>query len=146
MPKYSRGIDAKAYVNTGTWATPVWAELTVVRDLTQTLNIEEFDITDRGSDFRKSLMTLLASEVSFDVPWNKTDAVLEDIIDAWKARSTVEMAFMDEAIATTGAEGLHAHMGVFGFTRRENRAEGQIVEITMKPSDGDDDPEWLVSS
>jgi len=145
MGRHKRGIDAKAYVNTGSWGTPTWVELTTARDVVLDLSVDEDEITDRGSDFKKFLPTLVAAEVTLDVAWDKTDTVLEDIRDAWAARGVVEMAFMDEAIATSGAQGLHAEMSVFGKRKRENRGEAQVLELTLKPGDGDNDPEWLTT-
>ena len=38
---YKLGVDAKLYVNTGTFAAPVWSELTNARDVTVPLEASE---------------------------------------------------------------------------------------------------------
>ena len=69
------GLDAKLYRNTGTYATPVWAEITNVKDLTLNLEKGEADVTTRANlGWRALVGTLKEASLEFQMVWDTADS------------------------------------------------------------------------
>ena len=133
------GVDAKAYRSTSAdYALPVWAELTNLRDVQLGMEVEDFDATVRGVAFVQHLPTLFDLEVTTNALWETTDAGLQSILTTAWSRSFLDMAFVDQNIATTGADGMRAAWGVFSNSRSEALREGLALDWTFRPfSTGD---------
>jgi len=141
------GLDAKAYRNTGTWASATWSLIDNLKDVTINLEAGDADVTTRGGGgFRQSVATLKDGSVDFQMVWDTSDAEFTALKDAFFANTSVEMAFMDGLIATTGSQGLHADFSVTNFSRSEALEEALMVDITLKITKSDNTPEWLTVS
>lgn len=142
------GLNAKAYINlSGTWENPVWTLVPNFRDITTNLETGEADVTDRGGGgWRLTAPTLFDGTVEGDMLWNPGDAVFEAIKDAFFARSTVDMVFLDGLITEAGNEGLRADYSITNFTRTEPLEEALAVTTSFKPSNTDNTPVWYVST
>lgn len=141
------GLDAKAYRNTGTWASAVWVLVDNLKDVTINLESGDADVTTRGGGgFRQSVATLKDGSVDFQMIWDTADAQFTALQTAFFANSSVEMAFMDGLIATTGSQGLHADFSVTNFSRSEALEEALIVDVSLKITKSDNTPEWLTVS
>lgn len=143
---YRIGLDAKIHVNTGTYASPTWAEIEDAQDVTLTLEASEAEITRRGSGWRATLQAIKDASVEFDLVYDPTDTEFIAIREAFFDRETIEMAVMDGPIATAGSQGLRATMSVLNFSRNEPLEEALTVSVTVKPAPAANDPEWKTIS
>jgi hypothetical protein len=141
------GLNAKAYRNTASWASPTWDEVTNLKDVTINLEAGDADVTTRGGGgFRQSVGTLKDGSVDFQMVWDTADADFTAFKDAFFNNTSIELAFMDGAIATTGSQGLHADFSVVNFSRSEALEEALMVDVTVKITKSDNTPEWLTVS
>jgi len=131
------GMEAKLYRNTGSYESPVWAEIENVKDLALNLEAGEADVTTRANDgWRATIATLKDASVEF--------GMVSAIQDAYFDGTSIEFAVMDGRIETEGSEGLRATMAVTGFSRDEPLEEAITVTVTIKPTYADNPPEWYV--
>lgn len=138
------GMEAKLYRNTGDFATPVWVELTNVKDLTLSLEKGEADVTTRANGGWRALAgTLKDGSIEFEMVWDTQDAGFTAIKDAWFNDTPIEFAVMDGDVAASGSQGLRATMEVFNFSRNEPLEEAVTVSVTIKPTYAANAPQWM---
>lgn len=138
------GLNCKLYLNTGSYESPVWVEISNVRDLTLTLEVGESDVTTRGNGGWEAIVaTLKKATIEFEMVWNKADTNFQALRTAFLTNGSVEVACMDDGIETVGAEGLRATMAVMKFNRNEELAEAVRAAVTLRPTYADHAPEWL---
>lgn len=145
------GLDAKLYIDDeSSYASPTWSEVTNCRDLTLTLEKNEADVTVRGNNGWRAMVSVLKdATVEFSMIWDTEDPNFQIIKDAFLATSsptnTVNIAVMDGDITTPGSEGLRALMIVSSFTRNEKLEEALTVDVKLRPTYFPADPaEWKV--
>ena len=139
------GMEAKLYRNTGSYESPVWAEVENVKDLALNLEAGEADVTTRANDgWRATIATLKDASVEFGMVWDTEDADFSAIQDAYFDGTSIEFAVMDGDIETEGSEGLRATMAVTAFSRDEPLEEAITITVTIKPTYADNPPEWYV--
>lgn len=138
------GLDAKLYRNTGTYASPVWNEITNPRDVTLNLTKTEADVSRRGSGgWRAIVGAMKEASIDFELVFRDGDEDFEALRDSFLNGTAVGMAVMDGAIETSGSQGLRADFEVFSMTRNEP-LEGSITyTFSVKPTDSDNPPAWL---
>ena len=140
------GLDAKLYRNTGTYAVPVWSEITNVRDLTLSLEEGEADVTTRANGgWRATAGTLKDASVEFEMVWDSADTEFQAIRDAFLNDTTIEMLVLDDDVATPGSQGLRAEMRVASFSRSEELEEAIKVSVSLKPAYATNPPEWFTA-
>jgi hypothetical protein len=138
------GMDAKLYRNTGSYATPVWNEVTNVKDVTLNLEAGEADVTTRGNGgWRANIATLKDAGLEFEMVWDTADDDFTAVRTAFLSNGSVEFAVLDGDITTTGSQGLRATMAITNFSRSEPLEEAIKVSVTAKPTYADNPPEWM---
>ncbi len=139
------GMEAKVYRNTGTWAVPVWVEITNVRDVTLNLESGEADVTTRAnSGWRATAATLKEASVEFEMVWDTADAGFTAIKDAFFNGTNIDLAVMDGDITVAGTQGLRAEFSITAFSRSEPLEEAITVSVTAKPAYSANAPQWMV--
>lgn len=145
------GLDAKLYIDDESgYTSPSWKLIDNCRDLTLTLEKNEADVTTRGNNGWRAMVSVLKdASVEFKMIWDTEDSNFILIKDAYLATSapdnTINIAVMDGDITTTGSEGLRALMIVSSFTRNEPLEEALTVDVKLRPTYFPADPaEWLV--
>jgi len=139
------GLNCKLYRNTGTYATPVWDEITGARDVAINLNADEADVTTRGGGGWKAILqSLNDASLDVEIPWDSADADMTAIRSAFIARTSIEVAAMDGDISVSGAEGFRATVAITKFERSEPLNGPAMVSITLKPTVSANAPEWYV--
>lgn len=131
----SIGLSAKSYRNTGTFGTPVWVAVDNVQDLTLGDNMEDADTSVRGGGgFATSEPTLRNLDLTFTMI-NKpgTNAEFEAVLDAYTARTPLDLAVMDGVITTPGQRGVRARWKVHQFPREQAIRGAQTIEVMLKP-------------
>lgn len=138
------GMDAKLYRNTGDYATPVWVEVSNVKDVTLNLEKGEADVTTRANQgWRATVGTLKDASIEFQMVWDTVDAGFDAIRQAFFNNTPLEFAVMDGDITDPASEGLRATFDIFNFTRNEALEEAILVDVSIKPTYAANAPEWM---
>ncbi len=137
------GMNGKLYRNTGTYAAPVWAEITNVKDVTLSLETGEADVTTRANNgWKASKATLKTASVEFDMVWDPDDEGFAAMRTAFFENTPVELFVADADQDLEAAEGLRATMSVIKFDRKEPLEEAMTVSVSVKPTYAEHAPEW----
>ena len=140
--------NAKIYYNSGSYGSPTWVEITLVKDVTLNLEKSDIDVTTRGSGgFSEYANGLVDASVEFSLLYNTADAAFTAIKTAFFDKSNVEVLVLDGEYGVIGNQGLRADMLVASFTRNETLGEALMVDISLKPIANDDSvPSWYVQA
>ncbi len=128
------GFDAKLYLNTGSYASPTWVEITEARDVSAPLDVNEVDNSDRGSKFKKYDAGQLDLSLTFNMTYRNGNTNFATLQTAVLGRSSLEFAVMDGAIATSGSEGWRMTCVVLSQGLQQPLADGQTVDVSAKPT------------
>lgn len=152
MPNYLLGKDAKAYWSTtllnGSNTSSVLTGATEagnIMDLTLEVDAEFVDATTRSeaaSGFRSNIAVLNNGNITFDARWLPGDSFFDALKDAWVAKGEIAFIALDQAKATSGAQGLASNFSV-SFNKQEPLGDVQKVSITLGISSH---PEWYTVS
>ncbi|MGH9174993.1 MAG: phage tail tube protein [Vicinamibacterales bacterium] len=138
------GLDAKLYRNSGSYASPTWAEVKNVKDVTLNLEAGEADVSTRGNGgWRANIATLKDASLEFEMVWDSADDDFTAVRTAFLANGAVEFAVLDGDILTAGSQGLRATMSITNFSRSEALEEAIGVSVTAKPTYAANPPEWM---
>jgi len=142
------GLNCKLYRNTGTAASPTWAEVAEIGDLSAGLTVMFAELKRRGNGFVKNIPGLIDID-SFQFRMiHGLDTTSFDAIRANVFSKTVEeYAIMDGDIATSGSEGLRLPAVFENFPINQPLEEIHDHEMTMKcgylDDGGEVDPSWM---
>lgn len=148
------GFECVLYRNTGTYGSPVWNEVSNVRDLTLTLTKDKVDASTRGtaSDgaakrFKEYRAVMKDAPVTIESLWNTDDADLDAFFQAWLNDTAIEVLILDGPVTTAGSEGLRATMEVFKFDRGEPLNDMVKASVELAPSAlAANKPQWYIAT
>jgi hypothetical protein len=133
------GLNAKLYRNTGTFAMPTWVEVTNVQDLELSDDMTEFDASIRGGGgFSEAEPTLRNLELTFNMRNEIADTHMIALRTAYATRAAVDMQVLDGPVATVGTHGVRARFKVFEFGKPQNLADGQFLNLRLRPAPNPD--------
>lgn len=128
-------LNAKLYVNTGSYGAPTWTEIDNVRDLALNLEMDEGDSSIRaGGGFALYEPTL--NKVSLDFNMNEDTADTNGWVmvnTAYFARTAKELLVLDRTSAT-GAQGLRVTGKFFKFAQSQKLNDVQTTDVNFKPA------------
>jgi predicted secreted protein len=137
------GMQCKIYRNTGTYGTPVWAEISNCKDVTLNLETGEADVTTRANNgWKATAATLKDGSIEFESLWNRDDEGFKALKRAYFQNEPIEVAVMDGAIDQPGVEGLRATVSVTNLSRSEPLEEAISASVTLKPTAAAHAPFW----
>ncbi len=138
------GMDAKLYRNAGSFGSPLWTEVTNVKDLTLNLEKGEADVTTRANGgWRATVGTLKDASIDFQMVWDTADAGFAAMQQAFFGNTPIEFAVMSGDMGDAESEGLRATFDIFSFTRNEALEEAIMVDVTIKPTYAANAPQWI---
>ena len=140
------GKDAKVYRNTGTWAAPVWSEVSVLSNVSNNVEKNQATYQRRSDDWIKTRGTGKDATVEIELPHASSDANIRALRRSLLADEPVELLIMSKTRTTAGAEGLRATFECVTKNRAEP-IDGILMDsFTLKVTDnsGDNDPQWYV--
>lgn len=147
MPLVPIGLNCTLNRNTATYGSPTWSPVTIVRDLTLDIEQGVTEANSRGNQaWEVSLLTRKKASVSFDILDKPTDTNFEAIRDAFLNKTALDMAVLDEAVATVGAQGLRADWAITKFSRNEPQEGVVTYSVSMIPALTDNLPVWMETS
>lgn len=130
----THSLDCNLYINTGTYGSPTWAELTLARDVTLNRSRAEGDDSSRAYGQASTVVGLDSVEITAQAIYELADTAFAAFKSAYEGRTVIEIAMMDGPIATTGTKGKRVDVVVTGFNRAEPLAGAVTFDITMKGS------------
>lgn len=135
------GLECKAYLGSGTFASPTWTELTQAQEVTISRERTEITAPSRGSTFEKVLVGLKKVGVDIKLLRDNTNASQIILDAAYEAGTTIFMAFADGPIATTGTRYVKVEVLVTKFAEGEPLEGAATIDMMVKPSaKGTNDP------
>ena len=133
MATFILGKDAKIYQGAAGGALGTLTEMSNVKDVTLNLEAGEADITTRANGgWRATAPTLRECSCEFEMVWNPADPGFGAIKAAFLAGTTIELAVLDQARETTGAQGPKGSFSITSFSRNEALEEAITVSVTAK--------------
>ncbi|MBI5725017.1 MAG: hypothetical protein HZA50_13735 [Planctomycetes bacterium] len=138
------GMEAKLYFcEAGIGGTPVWTELSNVKNVTLNLQTGEADVTTRANHgWKATAATLKEGSIEFEMIWDTEDEGFAAIKDAYFGNLIIGIAVMDGPIAQAGSQGLWADCMITNFSRDEALEEAISVKVTAKPTYSANAPQW----
>lgn len=145
MPTF--GFDAKLYRNTGNYASPVWNEVTNIKDCKLNMTADEVNVTTRaGGGAKQTEPGLQDTSVEFGMVWDTADLDFGVIQAAYFARTSLELLILDGSKLVVGSQGLRVTMKVTKFERDESVSDALAVSVTMKNCLSAHNPAWYTST
>jgi len=133
MATFILGKDAKIYQGAAGGALGTLTEMSNVKDVTLTLEAGEADITTRANGgWRATAPTLRECTCEFEMVWKPGDSGFDAVKAAFLAGSLLELAVLDQARETTGAQGPKGSFSITSFSRSEALEEAITVSVTVK--------------
>ena len=120
------GYDCKLYRNTGTWGSPVWSEIDIVKDATAEAERATVEVKSRASSFVKHGSGPISVKITGQLLHDGGDAGYEAIRDAFLDKTSIDIVALDGSSATSGNQGFRAEWLVSKFARSEP-LEGEVV-------------------
>ena len=141
-----RSLDALAYYNSATYASPTWVEIEVIQDVQLGMTKAEKVLDFRGNNFSINRGLLKNANIVLTCHQVVEDAFLGVVQAAFFANTEVEVALMDGATNDAKSEGLRVTCEVFEFSRSEAIADTLMWNIVLKPSSFVNAPAWFTGS
>lgn len=138
------GLECKLYYNTGTYASPVWVEVTNARDVTVPLSKGEADISRRGDSWRQRKGTLKDASIDFQLIQEDGDTAFDAFLDSFINGTPIELLALNGADDEEGAQGLRATCEIFKFDDGQALEEGETYDLSAKPTVSANPPEWHI--
>ena len=138
------GYQGAFYYNSGTSGSPVWEEITTVRDVTLNLTRNEVDDTSRTTNgWRSRLGGLSEWGADFEMVYNTDITSWQKVRESYFDNTVVEVLVIDGDITVDGNEGIRGDVFVTEFSREEPLEDVMSNSCTMV---GNGEPTWVVSS
>ena len=142
----SAGFEGVLYRNTGTWASPTWSAIDVVRDVSANSEKGEIDATSRGSSgIRRTIAGIREDGFEFECVKKTDDSEWQAIRDAFLNGTTIELLALEGEVTTAGNQGLRAECVITQFNDGQGFEDLQTTSVVAKPTDTDNDPEWFTA-
>lgn len=128
------GLDCKLYRNTGTYASPVWNEISNVADVTVQLSKGEAETSTRASAWKTRKGTLKDASIDFQLKYVPGDTDFAALLASYTGNTSVELLALDGPIGTTGSQGLRAVCEVFNFQQGQPLEGAVTFDVSAKPT------------
>lgn len=142
------GRSAKLYYNSATHAVPTWVLIDQAIDVSVVLNKGKADVSCRASSYRKSGAGLKDVRIEFGyLHQNGADTVFDALLASYVSDTPKQLAAMDVAIATSGAQGMRAYMVAFDMSQGQEMEDGVKFNFVFEhvrfiESSAVIDPDW----
>lgn len=135
------GRNHKLYYNAGSYASPTWTEVTLVRDGTLNQDAEKAEAASRGSGaFGIDVVTMLNVGFEAEIIRDTANAVFVVLETAFYALSAVEFLILDGPVGTTGSRGVRAACQIQKWTRGEPLKGIATQQMGIGPTYSDNAP------
>ena len=143
------GLQAFTCINSGSTATPVWVEISNIKDETLNMDTALSDITTRAANgWRLQVGTLSEGTIDAGMIYDTEDTVgFVPIQTAFFAKTRVLMGFFDGDPNGSGNtyNGLIGGFSITNFTINRQLEEAMMVDTTFtaREDDAGSGPQWV---
>ena len=134
------GIAGGVYRNTGSYGSPTWTEVTLVRDVSPTFPWDMADASVRATRAKLYAKTQVDLGFSIVIRADDADTGYVALFDAAMSPTTlIDMMILDGDIATEGAMGIRMHANVSMGSQTQGAGDIVYTTFDLKPgysSDG----------
>ena len=125
------GLEVASFLNTGTIAAPVWAEIGPIRDETVNLSRSLADVTTRQANgFRLQRGTLMEGSIDATMLYKPGNTQFDDIQSAFFDATQIILGIFDGDVTVAGTYyGLHSAANVTDFTVNRELEEAMTVNV-----------------
>ena len=129
-----RGVFCKLFRNTGTYGSPTWAEIKLVRDMVCNVADEEWDATCRAAGGQgQAEPSIRNTSLEGTLVWDSADTQVAAMLTAYLARTSLDMAALDGASSGAASQGPRALFKITQWKRNEGLRDGVTIDFVMKP-------------
>lgn len=129
------GLDCKGYYNSGTHASPTWVLIDDIIDASFEYGTTAVETKSRASVNLGHLFGLIKHGATFSFRHTiGTNTVRAALLGVVSGRAAKEFAFMDQAIATTGALGARFYAVIESMNANQPLEEQMVWDLTLKPA------------
>lgn len=129
------GLDCKAYYNSGTNASPTWVEITDAIDVSYEYGTTQVEVKSRASINLGHICGMIKHGATFTLLHTLgTNTVRAALLGIVSGRAPKQFAFMDQAIATTGAIGVKSYFNLESMNASQPLEEGMTWDLSLKPA------------
>ena len=133
------GRETFLYYNSATHATPTWVEIPRARNIQTTNGPALSEIEFHGAQSTANIPGYDKFSGSFEyVKKRGTDTIFAALETARKNRTVVELQFMNDDVATSGATGWMAPVLLGEFAETSNGGDGVTITIPFAKADAYD--------
>lgn len=137
------GLEAELHENTASWATPTFAEMDNVQEITTTIDAAEAEFKHRNLTWAEYERGILQAGVDITVLYDGSDADFQTLRDAFLNKTDLELFVADGDPTVSGTQGLRAEFRVMSMERSEPLEEGLGVTFNVRPAKAaTNKPEW----
>lgn len=135
------GIDGAVYRNSGTYGSPTWAEITLIRDVSPSFPWDMADASSRTHKAKLYAKTMIDIGAQLVVRADDADAGYQALFDAAMSSTTLmDMLVLDGPITTEGSMGVRCHFNVNESGQSQGAGDVIYTTFDLKPgyhTDGD---------
>lgn len=129
------GFQGKLYRNSGSYASPTWANIQNVGDVKCTLEADEAEVNLRaGNGYKLAVRGLVKASWEWTSIYDPADTDQSALLSAFDAGTGVEFLILDQAVATAGSYGFRAWCMITKFARQEELSKAMMVDISITPT------------
>ena len=143
------GKDCKLYLNSATYASPVWKEVQNAINVSANLGKGEADVSARFSGWKLTKSSLKELEISFTYRHKRgADAIFDTLLDAYLNDTPLDFAVLDAEVTVSGAQGPRAFCELLSMNLSQELENAAEYEFTVKPTYHEEsgtliEPEWF---
>lgn len=129
------GLQCKAYYNTGTQGTPVWAEADIIINLDVKRQYDTIEGSCRKSGGLKQYgLGQRDDEITFNICHNNADDVWDFFRSAFEDKDVIHFRVMDGDQAVGGTDGQEGTYYISGNDETQPLSGNVEDSLTLKPS------------
>lgn len=139
------GIKCKVYRNTGTYGSPTWTEVTLIRDATMSCPWDLVDASSRAHRVKLFAKTMQDVTVNIVMRADDADAAAIAFYAASQEETVLDLLVLEGPISTEGSSGVRAHFVV--NLANQDHGSGSVVYNTydLKPGySSEGNPKYVV--
>ncbi len=123
------GLNCHTYRNTATFGSPVWVDMTGIKDTSLTITVDKAEATARVSGYKRYAAALISAPFTFNLLADCSFAEYDVLRAAVIARTISDFAFANFPIASSGTEYWHADYLLFSWKRGEPLEECATIDV-----------------
>ena len=129
------GRRAKIYVNSATYGSPTWVEISLARDVSDNKGTTSVDADCREmGDWEVKLAVSKNLSIDFDMIHDSANAAWVLLSAAFDALSTVDVLMLDGPRTTAGSKGMRATCSIEKFAATQPLKNIQVDSVTLAPA------------